>query len=197
MRLRGLALLVLFGVVACQSPAPPTPTPTVARAPTQAAAAVPTPVPTPVPTLSPTALAPAVGSSRVDVLNSANAAFTRGDATAAELYERVLNTPPTGESADTTKLINGFAHFRAIVTLLMAGREDDARVHLDALQQSDPSAPLARLANQLWDQYGMVGQLGGACAQLQPQIASQAGPTLTALQGLGVSVDAQTLCSRT
>ena len=42
---------------------------------------------------------------------------------------------------------------------------------------------------------GMVGQLPGACAQLQPEIISQAGTTLTGLQGLGVTVDAQTLCA--
>jgi len=82
-----------------------------------------------------------------------------------------------------------------MVTLLAAGREDDARAQRDALQKSDANAALARLANQLWDQYGMVGQLRGACAQLQPEIISQAGATLTALQGLGVNVDAQTLCA--
>ena len=41
----------------------------------------------------------------------------------------------------------------------------------------------------------MTGQLRGACAALQPQVASQAGPTLATLQGLGVTVDAATLCS--
>jgi len=132
----------------------------------------------------------------VDVLNAANAAFTRGDLpTASSLYERVLNTPPSGEPAATTSAINDFAHFRDMLTLLAAGREDDARAQLKALQESDPNAPFARLANQLWDQYGMVGQLRGACAQLQPQIVSQAGAALTTLQGLGVNVDAQTLCA--
>jgi hypothetical protein len=41
----------------------------------------------------------------------------------------------------------------------------------------------------------MTAQLRGACAQLQPQVASQASSTLTTLQGAGVTVDAQTLCS--
>ena len=82
-----------------------------------------------------------------------------------------------------------------MVTLLAGGREDEARAQLDALQKSDANAALARLASQLWDQYGMVGQLRGACAQLQPEIISQAGATLTGLQGLGVTVDAQTLCA--
>jgi hypothetical protein len=130
------------------------------------------------------------------MLNAANAAFARGDSAAAsELYDRVLNTPPTGEPADSAALVTAFAHFRAMVALLAAGREEAAHGQLEALQQTDASAPLARLASQLWDQYGMVGQLRGACAQLQPQIASQAGATLAALQALGVSVDALSLCS--
>jgi hypothetical protein len=84
-----------------------------------------------------------------------------------------------------------------MVTLLADGREDEARAHLDALQARDANAPFARLGSQLWDQYGMTGQLRGACAQLQPQIASQAGPIVTTLQGSGVIVDPQTLCSAT
>jgi hypothetical protein len=132
----------------------------------------------------------------VETLNAANAAYQSGDLTnASALYERVLNTPATGEPATTTSAINDFAHFRAMVTLLADGREDEAHAQLEALQQADASAPLARLGAQLWDQYGMVGQLRGACAQLQPQIASQAGATLTTLQTAGVTVDPQTLCS--
>jgi hypothetical protein len=41
----------------------------------------------------------------------------------------------------------------------------------------------------------MTGQVRGACAQIQPQVVSQAGPVLATLQGSGVTVDAQTLCS--
>jgi hypothetical protein len=138
---------------------------------------------------------PPIGSSRVDTLNAANNAFTKGDLTAASgLYERVLNTPPTGEPATTTAAINDFAYFRDIVTLLADGREDDAHTQLMALQQADANAPMTRLGSQLWDQYGMVGQLRGACAQLQPQVATQAGATLGELQTLGVSVDPATLC---
>ena len=140
--------------------------------------------------------APPTGSSRVDVLNAANAAFTRGDLTNADgLYERVLNTPTTGETSDQTTTINSFARFRGMVSLLGDGREQDAKAQVDALQQADASGSMTRLAAQLWDQYSMVGSLRGACAQLQPQIATQAGPTLAALQALGVSVDPQTLCS--
>ena len=150
----------------------------------------------PIASPSPAANAPAVGTGRVDVLNAANAAFQAGDAaTAATLYERVVNTPPAGEPASVTTAVNDFARFRSMVSLLAVGREDDAQAQLNELQQSDPDAPLTRLAAQLWDQYGMVGALRGACAQLQPQIASQAGATLTTLQTLGVTVDPQTLCS--
>jgi hypothetical protein len=174
--LGALALLILTG---CQAPAPVAPTPA-----------------PPAPTTAPPTVAPAVGSNRVEVLNAANSAFQSGDLASAQmLYERVLNTPPTGEPATTTAAINELAHFRAMVTLLADGREDDAHAQLDALQQANANAPLARLGAQLWDQYGMVGQLRGACAQLQPQIASQAGPTLATLQSQGVTIDPQTLCS--
>jgi hypothetical protein len=139
---------------------------------------------------------PAQGAGRVEVLNAADAALDGGDAaTASGLYERVLNTPTTGESGATTSAINEYARFRDMVALLADGREDDAKEQRDALQQADASAPLARLGAQLWDQYGMAGSLRGACAQMQPQIASQAGATLATLQGAGVSVDPSTLCS--
>jgi hypothetical protein len=108
----------------------------------------------------------------------------------------VVNTPPApAETTSASAAINDFARFRGMVTLLADGREDEARTDLDELQKRDPSAPLARLGTQLYDQYGMTGQLRGACAQLQPQVTSQAGPTLATLQGLGVTVDAPSLCS--
>ncbi len=139
--------------------------------------------------------APAQGAGRLEVLNAADAALDGGNAGAASgLYERVLNTPTTGEALATTSAINAYATFRDIVALLAVGREDDAKAQVDALQQADASAPFARLANQLWDQYGMVGSLRGACAQVQPQIEAQAGATLNTLQSAGVSVDPSTLC---
>ncbi len=142
------------------------------------------------------ATSPAQDAGRVDVLNAADAAMERGDPTTASgLYERVLNTPSTGEAGDISAAIDTYAHFRDVVALLGDGREDDARAQLDALQQADPSAPFARLATQLWDQYGMVGSLRGACAQVQPEIDSQTGATLTTLQGVGLSVDPSALCS--
>jgi hypothetical protein len=193
----GVVLLVLAG---CQPSAPSAPTPAPPRAPTPTVLAAPTPTsivaPTPTRRVAATPTAPAATSSRVETLNTANSAFRSGDfKMAAGLYERVLNTPPTGESDAARSAIDDLADFRAMVALLADGREDDSRAHLDSLQRRGPNAPLARLGNQLWDQYGMIGQLRGACAQLQPQVASQAGPELATLQGLGVSIEPQTLCS--
>ena len=71
-------------------------------------------------------------------------------------------------------VVTNFAHFRAMVTLLAAGDEDQAREHLDALRDRDANAPLTRLAIQVWDQYGMTGSIRAACAQAAPQVASQA-----------------------
>ena len=181
-----LVVALLVFVTACQSPAPTTPTPS--SPPTIAPPTAASPI------AAPTATAPAVTSSRVDTLNAANAAFNSSDlASASGLYERVINTPPTGEQPDLASAITQFAHFRAMVTSLADGQEDQAKTHLDALQK-DPNAPMAKLGAQLWDQYAMVGALRGACAQIQPQVATQAGPTLTVLQAAGVTVDGATLC---
>lgn len=139
---------------------------------------------------------PPTTSGRVDVLNEANAAFSQGDfASASGLYERVINTPPTGETRETTLAIDDFARFRDAVALLALGNEDQAQAQINQLQQEDANSALARLGNQLWDQYGMTGSLRAACAQLQPDIASQAGPSISTLTGLGVRVDAARLCS--
>jgi hypothetical protein len=213
MPLRSLLRLAaaLIWLAGCGPVAPPAPTPTTApvaaRTPTTGPAAAATPTiapagaskptvaPTP-PAAGPTPTAPSAASSRVEALNAANAAFRSGDLErAAGLYDRVLNTPPTGESPAARSAIDDVADFRAMVALLANGREDDGRAHLDALQKRDANAPLARLGNQLWDQYGMTGQLRGACAQLQPQVQSQVGPQLATLQGLGVTIEANTLCS--
>ena len=168
-------------------------------APTTVPIVAPTAVPTVAPTVvaKPTAVPPAATNSRIETLNTADAAFRGGDLkTAAGLYDRVVNTPPNQtEAAAATVAINDFARFRGLVTLLADGREDEARIDLQELQKRDPSSPLARLGTQLYDQYGMTGQLRGACAQVQQQVATQAGPTLATLQGLGVAVDAPTLCS--
>ncbi len=214
--IRYIAVLTLLTLVGCQAPVPSTPTatsvpaaqPTVVAkpsgspSPSGAAAAAPSPSasPSPLAAASPSpsvvpATAPPVGSSRVEVLNAAGAAFARGDlAGAAPLYERVVNTPTSGESADQTAAIDGLAHFEAMVALLATGHEDQARTHLTALQEKDANAPFARLASQLWDQYSMVGGVRGACSQVQPEIPTAVGATLQMLQSMGVTVDAQSLC---
>ena len=138
MLLRRLAIAAVLSVVAaCQAPpsAPSTAGPTVP--PTSAPAA-------------PTAVPPATTATRVEALNAANLAYSSGDVqTAAALYERVLNTPPSpAEAATGTAAINDFADFRAMLALLSDGREDDAKAHLTALQQRDANAPLARLGSR-------------------------------------------------
>jgi hypothetical protein len=140
---------------------------------------------------------PPASATRIEVLNAAEAAFQRGEAAnAAALYERVTNTPPApGEEPAASAAIIDYAHFRAAVALLAAGREADARAQLDELQSRDANAPLARLGNQLWDQYGMTAQLRAACAQLQPQLATQAAQVFATLVALGVNVDPTRVCS--
>jgi hypothetical protein len=133
---------------------------------------------------------------RIDVLIAANEALSRGNAQqAAGLYERVANTPAApNETAAAATVVSEFAHFRAMISLLEAGREDDAREQLDILRDRDADAPLTRLAAQLWDQYGMTGSVRAACAQARPQFASEGGPVVTALRGLGLDLDAASLC---
>ena len=219
---RALLVAVLGLVCAgCSGAQPPPSTPTPAAKPTAAVAAslVPTiaavsasPSPAavpsratspvaaaaPSPSAGPTTAPVPVTASRIETLTAANAAFTRGDnAAAADLYDRVVNTPRTpAESAEVATTMEDFARFRSLVSLLAVRREGDARDRLNELQDRDPNAPFARLAAQLWDQYSMTGQLRAACAQLQPQIATQAGPALAALQAAGVGgIDASSLCA--
>lgn len=206
-------LLIALLVSACGSPAPPSPTaapvaqPTTAVSPSPAAAVSPSPAaavsPSAAPAVSPSAAAspspaaaaPPVGSARVDVLKSANAAFASGDLTnASSLYERVLNTPPTGEGPAEQRAIDQFARFRAMISMLATGKEDQAKTELQAMDKAEPNGPLTRLGDQLWDQYSMVGGVRGACSQVQPQVGTQAGPTLQALQAMGVTVEANDLC---
>lgn len=196
--LRRLATLIacISWLAGCQSPTSPalptqaTSAPTAPSAPAapQAVAASPS-------AARPTAAPPSVSASRVDVLNSALAAYAAGDpSAAAALFERVINTPPAPDEGAVAQTITDFAGFEAVVASLAAGREDDARAQLDTLQAHDSTAPLARMANQVWDQYGMTGSLRAACSQLQPQIA-QAAAAVTALQGAGVKVDTASLCA--
>jgi hypothetical protein len=188
--------------VACQGPttvAPPTSAPAAPTpAPPTSAPAAPTPAPPTSAPAAPTAAPPATTVTRIEALNAANLAYSGGDLqTATALYERVLNTPPSpAEAATATAAINDLADFRSLLVLLSDGREDEARAHVDALQKRNVNAPLARLANQVWDQYGMTGQVRAACAQAQPQVASQGAQVLATLQGLCVvNIDATSLCS--
>jgi hypothetical protein len=132
----------------------------------------------------------------MDVLAAAEAATRRGElAAAAELYERVVDTPPaSGEPAAVASAVNGVAHFQAMVALLGSGEESGAREHLDALQERDPDAPFARLATQVWDQYGMTGDVRSACASARQQLASQAAPVIATLRSAGATLDADVLC---
>jgi hypothetical protein len=190
--LRRLCWLALVVTGAACQPAVPPATPTIAPTATPgAASAKPTVSSSPV---SPTSAVP-VTSGRVDVLRSADAAYQRGSmADAAQLYERVVNTPP---AAAEPPLIDQYAHFRAMLALLAAGDEAQARTHLEALQSRDASAALARMAAQVWDQYSQTGQLKAACAQLQSQSAAQVTQVVSALAPLGLTVSATTLCPAT
>jgi hypothetical protein len=140
--------------------------------------------------------APPTGASRVDVLNAADAAYRAGDTQhAAELYDRVVNTPPaTSESPDLTRAVDDLARFRALLLLASAGNDADARAELASMQQDDPNGALTRLAAQFWDQYGMTAQLRAACAALRPQLGV-AEATFTTLAAAGASVRADALCT--
>ena len=109
--------------------------------------------------------------------------------------QRVTNTPSSPTEGSAATAIDDLANFRAMLSLLANGQEDDAHQQLDSLQERDSSSPFARVGAQVWDQYGMTAQLRPACAQAQQQIATQLGPTIATLQGVGVVVDAQSLCS--
>jgi hypothetical protein len=166
---------VAIVVSACQTPAPPTPT-----SPPQSGPIAP----------------PPASAGRIDVLTTANDLFRGGNLPgAAELYDRVLNTPATGEAPAVSSAIDGLAHFRAMVALLGAGEEARAREHLQALQERDATAPFTRLSAELWDQYGMTSDLRSACAAVRPQVRSQAGAMLAMLMGAGLTVDPDSLCS--
>jgi len=204
------AALLLVALTACQPPAPatptslPPPTPTTVAAPKPTTAAQASPVPSPVaappsPAAAGTTAPPAVGSGRVEILNAAEAAYASGNSEAAAgLFERAANTPPNAnEAAAASIAITDYAHFRAMVALLAAGREDEARAHMEALRSREPSAPLPRLADQFWNQYSMTASVKAACAQLQPQVASQGTPVLSTLQSIGVNADPTRLCTAT
>jgi len=137
-----------------------------------------------------------VAAPRVRLLIDANRAYAHQKVeTAIDLYEQAINTPASEEeSALISAAIDGVAGFREIVGLTATGHEEEARRRLTFLAERDPDAPLVRLAAQFWDQYGMTGSVRAACAQLAPQVESQAGAVLTTLRSLGVDLRHDELC---
>ena len=137
-----------------------------------------------------------VGASRASVLASADQAFASGNLQAAgDLYQRVLNTPPSsGESAALVAAENGLAGFRIVLVDTLRGDEAAARRELQDLQSRSADSPFTRLASQFWDQYGMTSDPRAACAQVSAQ-ASQVAAELRALRDAGVSIDPSALCS--
>ena len=137
-----------------------------------------------------------VAVPRVQLLIDANRAYAQQNVEAAiDLYERVINTPASeNESPMTSSAIDGLARFRQLVSLAAAGREEEARWRLMPLVDRDPDAPLARLAAQFWDQYGVTASARAACAQLAPQVETQAGLVLRTLSALGVEILHDELC---
>jgi len=133
----------------------------------------------------------------VQLLIDANRAYAHQNVEAAlDLYEQAINTPASAEeSTSVSAAIDGLAGFREIVGLTAAGREDEAHRRLTLLAARDPGAPLARLAAQFWDQYGMTASARAACAQLAPQVDTQAGAVLATLSSLGVDIRHDELCA--
>jgi hypothetical protein len=133
---------------------------------------------------------------RAQLLIDANRVYAHKNVEAAiDLYEQAINTPASEEeSASISAAIDGLAGFREIVGLTVAGREDEARGRLAFLAQRDPEAPLARLAAQFWDQYSMTASARAACAELAPQVDTQAGVVLKTLESLGVRIQHDELC---
>jgi len=174
-----LALVMLAG--GCQDPA--------ANATPTAATTLASPIATSAPVQ--------VGTGRAKVLAAANEAFGRGDlANSLGLYERTFNTPPdVAESPSVSAAITEFAEFRAMLALVLLKREQDARERLGALEERGMDSPIARLASQFWEQYSMTVDARAACANVTPQVASQAGPTLATLREAGVSIAPEAVCS--
>ncbi len=192
-----LAVAATLSLAACTAPnpsptAPPTNTPRLSpvaeptrgsTAPSPSPAAIQSPVP--------------VGTARLGVLNAANDAFAAGDLRrSAELYQRVINTPPsTGESATLSGALNTFARFRSVVALAALGEEDEARANLEALQQHEPGSAMTRLADQFWHEYGQTADAKAACASVAPQLASVNFAEIGILEGAGAPLDPKALCS--
>jgi hypothetical protein len=133
---------------------------------------------------------------RLQPLVNADASYARDDLpTAINLYEEVADAAPSGqESPDVAGAITGVARFRALVALTSLGDDKDAHDVLQALVDSDSDAPLARLASQFWDQYGMTGSARAACAQMTGAIDSVGHSVLDTLSSLGIKIGHDELC---
>jgi len=133
---------------------------------------------------------------RAQPLVDANAAYVRADLrTAINLYEQVASvTPSEEESQPVSAAITGLARFRALVALTSLGDDDQAHEELQALLATDANAPLARLAAQFWDQYGMTGSARVACRQLSAAVDSQAHSVLHTLASVGISMQHEEVC---
>ena len=129
-------------------------------------------------------------------MGDANVAYAQHDVRKAlELYEQVAKTPPSdGESPTISAAIDGLARFRRLVGLTTIGDEEQARRELASLVADEPDAPLSRLAAQFWDQYGMTASARAACAQLAPQVDTQAAGVLKTLSSLGIKLQHDELC---
>jgi len=137
-----------------------------------------------------------VAVPRLGPLGDANVAYAQHDVRKAlELYEQVAKTPPSdGESPTISAAIDGLARFRRLVGLTTIGDEEQARRELASLVADESDAPLSRLAAQFWDQYGMTASARAACAQLAPQVDTQAAGVLKTLSSLGIKLQHDELC---
>lgn len=140
--------------------------------------------------------APPTTASRVDVLSAADAAVRAGDLrSAADLYGRALNTPPSaGESAAIQSAVRGLAGLRRVILLAELGEEDAARRELEALQAAGPDNPFSRVAAEFWHAYGQTGSVRSACAQAAPNLATVLTPALAPLANTPAGLDPARLC---
>lgn len=137
-----------------------------------------------------------VAVPRLQLLRAANVAYAQHDLqTAIDLYEQAATTPPSSEESTTTSAaIDGLARFRELVGLTAIGDEEQARRQVALLAADQRDEPFARLAAQFWDQYGMTSSARAACAQLAPQVETQARPALETLGSLSVQLRHDEVC---
>jgi hypothetical protein len=133
---------------------------------------------------------------RLRSLWRANAAYTRHDlGDAIMLYSQAASAVPSEEESDAiSSAIDGLAGFREVVSLTAIGDEEQAHQRLELLLDTDASGTFARLAAQFWHEYGMTASVRAACAQLAPQVDTQAGALLKELDSVGVHIRHDELC---